>query len=251
MHGSLLLVSLAIAPLAPATASYRSTHFVVEAPDAESAGAIARAAERQLSDLSKKWLGRELPGWSELCPITVALGHDAPGGCTTFVFKDGHVARQEVRVEGDLKRILEGVLPHEISHIVLTQHFRRPFPRWADEGGAALAEGERELRRYRERMARIIETPDRRIPLRDLFELTGYPHDVFAFYGTGFSISSYLVTLKGRHTFLEFIAVGMEGDWDLAVRKYYGFNSVEDLEKHWLARIRLDLDRLPDPMTSR
>jgi hypothetical protein len=240
VHCEVILLAFTIPTLAPATVSHRSTHFVVEAPTADAAGQVARAAERNLRDLSLQWLGRELPEWPDPCPVIVTVGPRVSRGSTTFVFKDGRVVRQEMHLEGTLARILDGVLPHEITHVVLTQHFRRPFPRWADEGGATLAEGDAETSRYREQMNLLLANPERCIALRDLFGLAHYPRDSFAFYETGFSVSSYLVGIRGRRTFLEFIGVGMDVDWDTAVRRYYGFNSVEGLERAWLRRLRDD-----------
>jgi hypothetical protein len=243
VHARVLLLTLALLPLSRATASHRSDHFVVEAPTEELAAKVAGAAERQLKELSQKWLGREASGWPDPCQITVTLGSDGSGGSTSFVYADGRVARQEMRLQGTLDRIMEGVLPHEVTHVVFAQHFRRPFPRWADEGGATLSEGETETEHYREQMRQLLSTPDRCLPLRVLFGLSEYPRDVHAFYGAGFSVSNYLVTLKGRQRFLEFIADGMGGDWDAAVYRYYGFKSVEDLERAWLERIRKESTR--------
>jgi hypothetical protein len=143
-----------------------------------------------------------------------------------------------MHLEGTLEWILDGVLPHEMTHVVLSHHFRRPFPRWADEGGATIGEGKAERARYREQMRQLLATPGRCIPLRELFELSGYPRDAFAFYGAGFSVSNYLVALKGRRKFLEFVGTGMEGDWDAAVRQCYEFDTVEQLERAWLDRVR-------------
>jgi hypothetical protein len=207
------------------------------APTAEIAGRIALAAERSLAQLSRQWLGRDLPDWDEPCPITVTLGTTASRGSSTFLFRDGRVVRQEVQVEGSLERILDGVLPHEMSHVVLTGYFGKPFPRWADEGGAALAEGELQTRQYRQQMQQLLTRPDRCIPLRELFGLEHYPRDAFAFYETGFSVSRYLIGLKGRRKFVAFVTAGMEGDWNDAVHTCYGFATVDDLQLAWLASL--------------
>lgn len=247
MHAEVLLLVLAIPSNTPAT-TYRSAHFVVEAPGEEAARRIAAEAERKLKDLAIAWLGRELPDWSEPCPVTVTLGAQASRGCTTFVFGDSGIARQEMHLEGTLDRILDGVLPHEMTHVVLAHYFGRPIPRWADEGGASLSEGKVEEARYHDQVRRLLAAPDRQIPLRELFDLARYPHDLFAFYTSGHSVSSYLVGLKGRRTFLSFVALGMGGDWDGAVRRYYGFESVEDLEQAWLASARRAGRREPLPL---
>jgi PAS domain-containing protein len=240
VHPAVWLLAIAIPPFSAASVSQRSTHFVVEAPTADIADRVARAAERRLKELSQQWLGHELPDWPEPCQINVTLGPGVSRGSSTFVFRDGRVTQREVHLEGTLERILDGVLPHEMSHVVLTQHFGRPFPRWADEGGATLAEGELQTAHYREQMQHLLTKPERCIPLHELFDLERYPRDSFAFYEIGFSISSYLVELKGRRKFLEFVAAGMDDDWNKAVQRYYGFDSVEDLQKAWLARLHKD-----------
>jgi hypothetical protein len=232
------LLALTIPSLAPATVSYRSPHFVVEAPTAEIAARIARGAETNLRDLSQKWLAREPAEWGEPCQISVSLGSENNRGSSTFVFREGRVVRQEMHLEGNLERILDGVLPHEMTHVVLTGYFGRPFPRWADEGGATLAEGELQTTQYREQMRRLLATPSRCIPLRELFGLEHYPRDAFAFYETGFSISRYLVGLKGRREFVAFVTAGMDGDWNDAVRHSYGFETVEELQTAWLESVR-------------
>jgi hypothetical protein len=215
---------------------------VVEAATADIADRIAKAAERNLKELSRQWLAREPVDWDEPCSVTVAIGTDNSRGSSTFVFREGRVVRQEMHLEGSLERILDGVLPHEISHVVLTGHFGRPFPRWADEGGAALGEGELQTKHYREQMLKLLAMPDRCIPLRELFGLEHYPHDAFAFYETGFSVSRYLVGLKGRREFVAFVSAGMEGSWIDAVRRSYGFDTVEDLQSAWLASVRKEND---------
>ena len=48
-------------------------------------------------------------------------------------------------VEGSLERILNSVLPHEVTHTIFAAKFGRPLPRWADEGGAVLSEDATEL----------------------------------------------------------------------------------------------------------
>jgi hypothetical protein len=238
VHSKALFLALAVPSFCVAAPSQRSARFVVEAPDAKTAAAVARAAERQLKKLSLQWLGRELPDWPEPCPVRVTLGSRGSRGHTTFVFDEGRVTRQEMEVEGTLARILDGVLPHELTHLMLAHHFGRPVPRWADEGGATLSEGEEEAARYRDQMRQLLAAPARCIPLRDLFELAHYPRDLFAFYGSGSSVSRFLVDRKGRKTFLAFVAAGMAGDWDGAVRRFYRFDTVEDLERAWLGSLR-------------
>jgi hypothetical protein len=67
-----------------------------------------------------------------------------------------------------------------------------------------------------------------------LFSMTKYPPDVMVLYAEGYSVSNYLVSNSNRGVFLNFVAQGMRGDWDAAVKANYGYNSVEELEKGWV-----------------
>ena len=57
-------------------------------------------------------------------------------------------------------------------------------------------------------------------------------------YAEGYSVTNFLVGMSSRPAFLAFIAQGMRDDWDGAVRTHYRYNSVEELEQAWLARLR-------------
>ena len=39
------------------------------------------------------------------------------------------------------RRILDSVLPHEITHTIFATHFGQPLPRWADEGACTTVDG--------------------------------------------------------------------------------------------------------------
>jgi hypothetical protein len=83
-------------------------------------------------------------------------------------------------------------------------------------------------------MVRQICRTGRLIPLRRLFVLTEYPRDVMALYAEGFSVANYLVSLKGRRTFLDFVATGQTGGWDPAIQQYYGLGGVDALQEQWV-----------------
>ena len=78
-----------------------------------------------------------------------------------------------------------------------------------------------------------MNTPNRAIPLRRLFQLTEYPDDVMCLYAEGFSVSNFLVEKSSRPAFLAFINSGMHEGWDAAVRRHYGYENVDDLERAW------------------
>ncbi len=226
---------LALALLIPSMmgASYRTPNFTVEASTPEIAQQIGQYAEHYRKEKAILWLGQEMPNWPQPCPIFANVTRGGAGGATTFNYSQGQVLGQQMEINGSLDRLLNSVLPHEVTHTVFAYHFRQPVPRWADEGGSVLSEDDVERERHDTLVRHILNTPGREIPLRRLFALTRYPDDVMALYAEGFSVANFLVERNNRQTFLAFVSVGMHGDWDGAARRYYGFERVEDLENAW------------------
>lgn len=223
---------------AASAAEHRSTNFVVSAPTAEIARQVAETAENSRRELALAWLGRTLPDWYRPCPIRVTVGQMGAGGATTFTFDRGEVAGWNMRVQGSLERILDSVIPHEVSHTVFASHFRRPLPRWADEGAATLIEHVEERKRQEVLLNRVIRT-SQRIPLERLLSISEYPSDmqqVYTLYAEGYSLANYLVQQRGeqgRAVFLQFIDDAHRQGWPQAIRKHYRFESVAALEKSW------------------
>ncbi len=111
-----------------------TANFVVHAANQQMADQVAQAAESYRSELSQHWLGRNLPNWSVKCPITVmAADHLGAGGETTFTLSNRSIVQWRMRVQGTYQRVLDSVLPHEITHTVLATHFAKfdtHVPRW-------------------------------------------------------------------------------------------------------------------------
>jgi hypothetical protein len=227
-----------VGALASLGASYRTQNFLVEAPTPQIAQQIGEYAERYRKEKAVLWLGQEMPNWQQPCPLRVTVTMNGAGGATSFGFDRGRILSMDMHIEGPLDRLLQSVLPHEVTHTVFAHYYRTPVPRWADEGGSVLSEDELERNRHDQLVRQILNTPGRAIPLRRLFSLTEYPRDVMVLYAEGYSVTNYLVGLSSRPQFLAFIAQGMRGDWDGAVRAHYRFNNVEELEQAWLNNLR-------------
>jgi hypothetical protein len=220
--------------LASMGAKYPTPNFVVEAPTLEIAQQAGQYAEHYRKEKALQWLGQEMPQWPDPCPLRVTITMNGSGGATSFAFDNGHILGQDMHIEGSLDRLMLSVLPHEVTHTVFAYYFRRPVPRWADEGGAVLSEDDIERNRHDQLVRQILNTPGRAIPLRRLFSMTKYPSDVMVLYAEGYSVSNFLVSNSNRGVFLNFVAQGMRGDWDAAVKANYGYNNVEELEKGWV-----------------
>ena len=235
-------LTAAILFLAPAVhaATIRTPNFVVTAPSDEMAREFGQAAEFYRKQKAIEWLGQEMAPWPQPCPLTITIKMSGPGGATTFNydFHGGYVILS-MNIEGGKERMLHSVLPHEVTHTVFAHHFRQPVPRWADEGGSVLSEDDAE-RANHDQMCRNILNAHQAVPLRRLFQTKEYQemHNVMALYAQGYSITSYLVNLGGRQSFLNFVYAGMKNGWDQAVQSYYRFQSVEALEEAWLQHLR-------------
>jgi hypothetical protein len=219
-------------------ASYRTQNFHVEAPTREIAEQIGKYAEHYRREKALLWLGYEMPAWAEPCPLYVTVSMKGSSGATSFAFDRGQILGQKMEIQGSLDRLLASVLPHEVTHTVFAHYFRQPVPRWADEGGSVLSEDKQERDQHDRLVREILNHPGRAIPLSRLFRLKDYPHDVMVLYAEGYSVTEFLVGKSGRPAFLNFIARGMQGDWDGAARDHYGFGNVNELEKAWLQYLR-------------
>ncbi len=236
---SLILCGVGLAASAPSSeaATHRTRNFVVKAIRADVARQVAEYAEHYRRSKASEWLGQEIADWPDPCTVEVVLKLGDAGGATSFAFDGGRVVGQDMTVEGPLERILNSVLPHEVTHTIFAAKFGRPLPRWADEGGAVLSEDSIELDRH-DRLVREVINTGRAIPLSRLFLLTEYPNDVMALYAQGFSIANYLVSLRGKPYFLDFVWDGQVGGWNAALSSYYGIYTTEDLERRWITWLR-------------
>lgn len=233
--------------------SYPTTNFIVYAPTPQIAQQVAIAAEKFRKELAIEWLGYELRPWAQPCPIKVKVGQIGAGGATTFSFhpvKNGpaEVCGWDMQIQGSLERILDSVLPHEVSHTIFACHFRRPLPRWADEGAATLVEHESERRTQVLRLQQVIKT-QRRIPLRTLLSIKEYPNDmqdVMTLYAEGYSLAELLVQKGGKARYLKFINDAHQNGWEKAIQADYGYRGIDDLERQWHDWIIAGSPELPE-----
>lgn len=219
-------------------AQYATANFIIlDAPSREMAADFGNAAEQYRHELSLLWLGKKLPNWSKKCPIRVKVSPklDA-GGATSFVFQSGHVYDWEMDIQGSKERILDCVLPHEITHMIFASHFRRPLPRWLDEGAATFVEVESERANYRKMLLGFLRNDVQRgIPFSKMFSMSEYPSDVLPLYAQGFSVTEMLIHIGGHQRFIAFANYGLErGNWSAAVQEFYMFENLGDLQVSWL-----------------
>lgn len=239
------LVLCLLASVAEA-ARYQTTNFIINAPTPELAKEIGDTAEYWRQELAIKWLGKEMPPWSRACPIKADVApHMGAGGVTTFVFDRGEVFDWNMTVTGSRERVLDSVLPHEITHTIFACHFRQPLPRWADEGACTTVEHKSEIAKQEDLLIRFLKT-GKGIPFAQMFAMKEYPQDVLPLYAQGHSLTRYLIGTYGQAKFLEFLADGMgDENWPRAVKQHYGHDSLYALQNDWLGWVKQNRPELP------
>ncbi len=245
-----LAFGLLVASRTTAAATHQTVNFAVTAQRPEVAEQVGKAAEVYRQQLAIFWLGKPLPNWSRPCKISVDEGALGAGGKTTFQFVHGEVLNWRMEVQGSLERILDSVLPHEINHTIFACHFRRPLPRWADEGAATLFEHRSEQLKQLTLLNEVIRSKHQLISLRDLLTMKEYPRGqrpMLTLYAQGYALADFLVQQKGRQAYLEFISDGERGTWEDAIRTNFDHDGIESLERNWQGWVLAGMPKLTLP----
>lgn len=216
-------------------AGYKTPNFIVMAPTPQLAEKIGKAAEQYRHTLAIAWTGKPMPDWSQPCPITAKVSPRlGAGGETSFVFDRNEVYGWQMKIQGTEERVLDSVLPHEVTHTIFASYYRQPMPRWADEGACTTVEHESERSKQHKLLDEFLRT-ERGIPFAQMFAMKQYPQDILPLYAQGYSLARYLIQQGGRHKFIAFLGQGMRNEqWAVAVRENYGYKSLGELQNSWL-----------------
>ena len=230
------------------TAGYRTANFIVQAPTQQLAQEIGDAAEQYRESLAIEWVGKPMPNWSKPCPIRAQVQPRlGAGGATTFVFDRGEVFGWEMEIQGSRERVLDSVLPHEITHTVFASHFRKPLPRWADEGACTTVEHRSEIAKQESMLIDFLHNRQG-IPFSAMFAMKEYPRDILPLYAQGHSLTQYLIESRGKQKFMEFLTDGMGDDnWRRAVQQHYGHENLYALQNDWLGWVKAGRPVLANP----
>ena len=224
-----------------------STNFVVYASDYRLATQVSQRAEAYRKSLAIEWTGRELAPWSQKCPIEVELG-GASSGETSFAFVDqsngrGYPIEWQMKIRGPYQRILDSVLPHEITHTIFATHFGQPLPRWADEGACTMVEHELEKNKNHQLLMEFLHSkPSMGIPFNRMFVMRSYPRKILPLYAQGYSVAKFLIYQGGKQRFVQYIGKGLKQDemnrgsagWSAVTAEFYGYKDLSELQTSWI-----------------
>ena len=129
------------------TANFRIYHT-----DAVLAARAGQAAEAVRSQQARRWGSSATRStWSPRCDIYLyptprdfALMTGQPEtspGFSTMGINGNRITARRVNLRVDHPQLIDAILPHEVTHVVLADLFtQQQIPRWADEGMAVLSE---------------------------------------------------------------------------------------------------------------
>jgi hypothetical protein len=224
-------------PMAARRVVIETTHFRVFANDPQLAQEIAEMAEAYRRHLAMHWLEKELPPWLDKVPVTVQSAPNMPAsGETKYTLVGGTVRNFQMLLCGSRERIIDSVLPHEMTHTILASHFAasgKPVPRWADEGACTTVEHASERGKHDTMLVRFL-SEGRGIPFASLFAMREYPRDLMPLYAQGYSLCAFLIAQGGPRQFIKFLERGMQDeDWVSAVAQCYGYPKLGKLQLAW------------------
>ena len=186
MEARIIKAIVVLAAVGSLGASHRTANFVVQAPTPQLAKEIGDSAEKYRRELAVEWLGSEMRNWSQPCPIVAQVGENlGAGGATSFLFDRGEVFGWQMEIQGSRERLLDSVLPHEVTHTIFATHFRQPLPRWADEGACTTVEHHTERAKQEKMLIHFLQNK-RGIAFSKMFAMREYPADLMTLYSQGF-----------------------------------------------------------------
>jgi hypothetical protein len=228
------------------TANFRVLHRQSQ----ELAEKVAQVAETARAEMSRKWFGDVPAAWSPRCDIVVhadaqeyvrGTGAPAtsPGHSTISREPNGErIVGRRIDLRCDEPHMLDSVLPHEATHVVLAGRFGpHNVPRWADEGMAVLSEPQDRIELHLRNLP-VHRREQTLFPVGQLLQMTEYPgpRSVGPFYAESVSLVGFLSSQEGGpRVFARFLRDGLHDGYEVALRKHYGIEGFEDLERQWQA----------------
>jgi len=231
------------------TANFRIYHA-----DPALAAQVAQAAEAARRDQLKRWSKPTTrAGWQPLCEIYLyptarqyasmtGQPEDSPG-FSTMGMNAGRITSRRINLRADHPTVVQAVLPHEITHVILADHFtEKQIPRWADEGLAVLSEPVDE----QQRRAADLNKPlaDNRLFAVDVLMSMDYPDERYwsLYYAQSVSLTRFLVEMGTPAQMIQFLQESQRDGYEPALRRVYRIEGYPDLQRRWIAYARTKAD---------
>ena len=211
---------------------------------------VAAIAEKTRRDMYRKWFGTDGIDWAPKCELILhPTGNDysrmtgesgaSPGHSRVERDPSGQrIVGRRMDLRCDNASMLDAVLPHETTHIVLAGMFdNHHVPRWADEGIAVLTEPSFKIDQHRRNLERS-QQEGLLFEVQELMQLDDYPRSrrIGAFYAQSVCLVEFMTELRGPQVFTAFVRDGLREGYDEALRKHYDMD-MNELQQRWQQRL--------------
>ena len=221
------------------TANFRIFHK----QDNTFAEQIGQIAEHTRLTMYRKWFGHDGVEWQLPCELIMHANADSytqmtgvpissPGHTRIESDPSGRVISRRMDLRCDIRGMVDAVLPHEATHVVLAGMFGSGHvPRWADEGIAVLSEPNEKIDLHRRN---LLKNPSQLFGLRELMEMKDYPQprQVSAFYAQSVVLTEFLANQKGPKVLADFIKDAQRSGYETSLQRHYGW-SFAQLDQQW------------------
>lgn len=216
----------------------------------ELAEKVALVAEKTRLDMFRKWFGADGEPWTPKCELILhATAGDYSRQTGVPATSPGHsriesdpsgqrVIGRRMDLRCDNPGMLEAILPHETTHVVLAGQFgNHQVPRWADEGIAVLTEPAHKVEQHRRNLQKSYQD-GLLFGVKELMQLQDYPQPrrISAFYAQSVCLVEFLAELRGPQAFTAFLRDGLKEGYEPAVQKHFGMD-MNELHQRWQQRV--------------
>lgn len=211
---------------------------------------VASIAEKTRRDMYRKWFGNDGIDWAPKCELILhptgtdysrmtGVSSASPGHSRIESDPSGQrVLSRRMDLRCDNPGMLDAVLPHETTHVVLAGMFGKyAVPRWADEGIAVLTEPSPKVDLHRRNLDRCSREGSL-FSVKELMQLQDYPQPrrIGAFYAQSVCLVEFMTELRGPQVFTAFLRDGLRDGYDDALRKHYHLD-MNELQDRWHQRL--------------
>jgi hypothetical protein len=227
-----------------------TSHFrIFHRQNAEFGERVAQIAEHTRVNMHHKWFNSECGEWSPVCDLIVhpnaasysqmtAVPGSSPGHSRIESDPSGRVISRRMDLRHDVNGMIDAILPHETTHVVLAGMFgSSAVPRWVDEGIAVLSEPNDKIEQHRRNLMKNHQD-GQLFELRELMELKDYPSPrrIGAFYAQSVILVEYLSKQRSPQVFTDFVKDGLRNGYESALQRHYNLNFAQ-LQQQWTEQV--------------
>jgi tetratricopeptide (TPR) repeat protein len=216
---------------------------------------VAQIAENTRLAMFRKWFGSDGVEWQPTCELILHPNAGAytqmtgvPGnspGHSRIESGSGRIVARRMDMRLDAAGMVDAVLPHETTHVVLAGMFGIvEVPRWCDEGIAVLSEPDDKIEQHRRNLLKH-HKDGLLFGLKEIMELKDYPQArrIGPFYAQSVVLTEFLTHQKGPRILTEFVKDGIRQGYEVALQRHYGMTFTQ-LEQLWQQNVINDATRI-------